>query len=385
MATKRKRGSSWEFIVRRKEMLLRPLYLTFTTEEEGDQYVKKLEALLDAGVVPEEFRERRGELVTIADAAREYLAVQQVLASDKRCLAVVISRIGTMRLSSITYAWAESWVSGLKRERNLSPSTIRHHVGALARCFDWGARRAVTGLAVNPLRQLPKLYATYNDSDASAARALQGDARADVERDRRLQAGEEPRIREILAGLRPEGKERAFELRYQGALECLFELALESGMRLREVYTLSKDQVSLSQRTVFLEKTKNGDKRQVPLTSVAINAIQRYERQVAEGERGMDGFKFEQGLLFPWWNGKAGDDVLRKTTSLLSRQFARVFEAAGCADLRFHDLRHEATSRLFERTKLSDIEISRITGHKDPRVLRRYSNLRGSDLAAKLW
>jgi integrase len=77
--------------------------------------------------------------------------------------------------------------------------------------------------------------------------------------------------------------------------------------------------------------------------------------------------------------------VLRKTTSLLSQQFGRVFDAAGCEDLRFHDLRHEATSRLFERTTLSDLEISRITGHKDPRVLRRYSNLRGSDLAAKLW
>ena len=99
----------------------------------------------------------------------------------------------------------------------------------------------------------------------------------------------------------------------------------------------------------------------------------------------MKGFNFDKGLLFPWWNGDVHDDVLRKTTSMLSQQFARVFDAAGCADLRFHDLRHEATSRLFERTHLSDIEISRITGHKDPRVLRRYSNLRGSDLAAKLW
>ena len=108
-----------------------------------------------------------------------------------------------------------------------------------------------------------------------------------MERDRRLQSGEEPRIREILAGLKPEGKERAFELKYQGALECLFELALESAMRLREMYTLSKDQVSLPQRTVFLEKTKNGDKRQVPLTSVAVKAIQRYERQVEQGDRGM--------------------------------------------------------------------------------------------------
>ena len=385
MATKRKRGSSWEFIVRRKGILPKPLYLSFSSEDEGDRYVKKLEALLDVGVVPEEFRQRLGEPLTIEDAAREYLAVQQVPASDQRCLAVVVSRIGATRLSTINYAWAEAWVMGLKRERNLSPSTIRHQVGALARCFDWGARRAVAGLVVNPLRQLPKRYAIYNDSDASAVRVLAGHARTDVERDRRLQSGEELRIREILAGAKPVDRERAFELRHQGALECLFELALESGMRLREMYTLSKGQVDLSQRTAFLEKTKNGDKRQVPLTSVAVKAIQRYEKQVAEGKRGMDHFKFEKGLLFPWWNGNLDDAVLRKTTSLLSRQFARVFEAANCVDLRFHDLRHEATSRLFERTRLSDIEISRITGHKDPRVLRRYSNLRGSDLAAKLW
>jgi integrase len=206
-----------------------------------------------------------------------------------------------------------------------------------------------------------------------------------VERDRRLDAGEEPRIRAILAGEKPEGRERAFDLRYLAALECLFDLALESAMRLREMYTVSKDQVSLSQRTIFLDKTKNGDKRQVPLTTVAVKAIRRYEKQVANGKRGMEGFNFDEGLLFPWWDGDQDDVVLRNTTSMLSQQFARVFDAAGCADFKFHDLRHEATSRFFERTHLSDIEISRITGHKDPRVLRRYSNLRGSNLAAKLW
>ena len=385
MATKRKRGSSWEFVVRRKGLLPKPLYLTFASEEEGDRYVTKLEALLDRGVVPDEFRRQRGELVTIEDAAREYLAVQHVPPSDKRCLAIVVGRIGTTRLSAVTYDWAESWVTGLKRERNLAPATIRHHVGALARCFDWGARRGVAALAVNPLRQLPKRYAAYSTSDATAVQAIEGKPRADVERDRRLHPGEEPRIRATLAGEKPEGRERAFEARWQGALECLFELALESGMRMREMYTLSKDQIALSERTIFLDKTKNGDKRQVPLTSVAIKAIHRYEKQVAHGKRGMKGFKFERALFFPWWNGDLDYDVLRKTTSLLSQQFARVFDAAGCPDLRFHDLRHEATSRLFERSKLSDIEISRITGHKDPRVLRRYSNLRGSDLAAKLW
>jgi len=73
------------------------------------------------------------------------------------------------------------------------------------------------------------------------------------------------------------------------------------------------------------------------------------------------------------------------TTSRLSQQFARGFDAAGCADLRFHDLRHEATSRFFEKTWLPDIQISRIAGHKELHVLRRYANLRGSDLAGQLW
>ena len=73
MATKRKRASSWEFVVRRKGLLPKPLYLTFASEAEGDQYVRKLEALLERGVVPDEFRQRAGELITIEDAARAYL------------------------------------------------------------------------------------------------------------------------------------------------------------------------------------------------------------------------------------------------------------------------------------------------------------------------
>lgn len=169
-----------------------------------------------------------------------------------------------------------------------------------------------------------------------------------VERDQRLHAGDEARIRAILAGQQPMGRQRSLELTWQGALEFLFDLALETAMRLREMYTLSINQLDVANKTIFLDKTQNGDKRQVRLSSPAVAAVKRYRR------RG-------------------------------SRPFARIFDAAGCAELRFHDLRREATSRLFERTKLSDIEVSRITGHKDPRVLQRSSNLRGSELAGKVW
>jgi len=198
MATKRKRGAVWAYVVKRKGLLPRPLYLTFASEEEGDGYVKKLEALLDRGVLPDEFRAQQGEIITVEDAAREYLAAQHVPESEKRCLAVVVTRIGATRVRAINYKWAESWVTAMKREQNLSPVTIRHHVGALARCFDWGTRHSIAALAVNPLRLLPKGYATYTASDAKAARVLDGEAREDVERDQRLRPGDEARIRAIL-------------------------------------------------------------------------------------------------------------------------------------------------------------------------------------------
>lgn len=58
--------------------------------------------------------------------------------------------------------------------------------------------------------------------------------------------------------------------------------------------------------------------------------------------------------------------------------FRRAKSRATIQDLRLHDLRHEATSRLYETTDLRSVEIGAITGHEDARSLRRYTNLRAS-------
>lgn len=154
-------------------------------------------------------------------------------------------------------------------------------------------------------------------------------------------------------------------------------------MRLREMATLTLDQVDTRQRTIFLDRTKNGDKRQVPLSSVALAALATYlpQREIPESHR--------QDALFPWWSGDASEKALGEVSDVLSKLFGGVrapgiFEAAGCAGLRFHDLRHEAVSRFFERTRLSEVQIMRISGHKSHRMLMRYANLRGSDLADAL-
>jgi len=387
VATKRRKNDSWEFVVKRSKILEKPIYLTFQDETEGDAYCAKLEALLDRGVVPPEFQKKNEAYKTLAELIKDYLVKVSLNESDRGLLNVIYARKGQTKIAAVNYAWVEGWIQEMKVELNLAPGTIRHHVGALGRCFDWASRRHVVPLVVNPIRQLPKTYAQYTDHDIEFAAAFRPghERRFDEERDRRLEPSEEVSIRAVLDKEKRPEKERPFLLRHQAALELMFDIALETAMRMREIFTLTLDQVDLAQRTIFLDRTKNGNKRQVPLSTVAVRRIKEYQDIVDAGERGMAGFNFDGQRLFPWWSGEQNSKELRSLSTRLSTQFTRIFEEAGCKGLTFHDLRHEATSRFFERTKLQDFEIMKITGHSSTRMLRRYSNLRASNLAQKLW
>ncbi|WP_081336081.1 tyrosine-type recombinase/integrase [Burkholderia vietnamiensis] len=275
MATKRLRPSgTWEYIIRRSKLLPKPLSLTFQSEEEGDAYVSRLEQLLDAGIVPTDVVEQREAIATTLDAVREYLRRVSVPDFDAQVLNTLLGgRLPLRALSTVDYDWAERWVTTMKREHHLSPSTIRHNVGALARCFDWVVKSGTPMLAVNPLRLLPKQYATYTDDDRVVVEAQDRAPKEDVHRDRRPSAEEEAEIRRIMAGGKPKGRERAFELPYRPALVFLFELAIESAMRMREMYTLDVAQFDVVRRTALLERTKNGSKRSVPLTTVDFHRV----------------------------------------------------------------------------------------------------------------
>lgn len=205
MATKRLRPSgTWEYIIRRSKLLPKPLSLTFQSEEEGDAYVARLEQLLDAGIMPADVVEQREMISTTLGAIREYLRRVSVPDSDSQVLNTLLSRLPSKALTMVGYEWAERWVSGMKRELHLSPSTIRHNVGALARCFDWVVKSGRPMLAVNPLRLLPKRYATYTDDDRAAVEAQDVAAKDDVHRNRRPSAAEEAEIRRIMSGGKPE-------------------------------------------------------------------------------------------------------------------------------------------------------------------------------------
>ena len=366
-------NGSWQYTFKKKGVLDKPLYLTFSTEKEGDEYAAKLEALLSRGIVPLEHQSSE-KILTIADLIGEYEREAHPSAKDISGLNTIIKDLGLTRLSEINAAWVDHWISTMKRIDNIAPTSIQWKVGALARCTDWGMRKGLLTMPDHALRSLPSGYAQYTKTDA----AIAGVSRKDNERDRRLEPGEWEKILDVLAvGVLPR-TQRPLQLtgrRDKLALKCIMVLAVESAMRMREMFTLRWSQVALDKKTIFLDKTKNGDKRQVPLSSVALAELRAFMPEDA----------IPTALVFPFLQGEESAKSLNCTTDFLSRLWVDIFEQAGAHGLLFHDLRHEATSRLFERTSLSETQIMKITGHKSHRMLMRYANLRGSTLADALW
>jgi len=351
-------------------LLDKPIYATFSTRSQAESHGLRIEGLLAQGVVSielieprEKGRDRNGW--TIAHCIAEYLRNDSVPVSDIKLLDTIRPLLSSISTNDLTLDWCETWISDMKRVENLSPSTIRHRYGALARCLDWLTRKHPGIVAQNPLRQLKRGFSSYTEEDNKRVIADGKQPKFDIERDRRLAIDEEQRILKILENM-PD--ERMF-----------FILALESAMRMRECYTLEIDQVNLGKRTIYLDRTKNGDNRQIPLSNVATSLLDDHLH------RNANQINTRQGRIFSFWNGSKDERELDNTTREVSRVFSKIFSDAEIIDLHFHDLRHEAICRLYEKTSLPDVLIAKITGHRNLNMLRRYASLRGSDLAIHLW
>lgn len=370
MASKpRLKGTRWEVVFKKAGLLEKPLYLFWPTEEAAVEGAKRVEALLNKGIIPGE-QISSNTILRLSDLLDQYERDAHPSPKDRGVLQPIRKAKGATPVASITIKWADDWVTEMKRLERLVPSTIRAKIGACGRAWNWAQRKELISSEVNPFRGMPEGYANYTELDAKLA----GTAKQDTERDRRLEPGEEANIRRvILEGTLPR-KQRPYVIPHPTALLNDFTLALETAMRLRERYTLTVEQVKLHQRTVYLDKTKNGDSRNVPLSTVAVAVL----KEQIEGKQPSD-------RVFPWWDGDHSERGLKLTSNFLSKLYAQIFDVAGCPDLTEHDLRHEGTSRFFEKTTLVGEAIMKITGHKSHTMLMRYLKLRGSDLAAQLW
>lgn len=154
-------------------------------------------------------------------------------------------------------------------------------------------------------------------------------------------------------------------------LGWVVRLAVETGMRSSEITGLRRSQIDVDRRIVTLRDTKNGTARTVPLTRAAAEILRA---ALDNPIRPID-----TDLIF---FGEPGRDGRRKPY-VFQKLWAGIVRELGFADLHFHDLRHEAVSRLVE-AGFSDQEVAAISGHKSMQMLKRYTHLRSEELVTKL-
>jgi integrase len=211
--------------------------------------------------------------------------------------------------------------------RTLSPSTVRLEMSLMSNFFD--ISRIEWGLCDgNPVANVRK-------------------PKCPPGRDRRLTPREDRLIRRYSHGhANPD-------------FYSIVVLAIETAMRQGEILKLLWENINLKIRIAHLSETKNGTKRDVPLSLAAREALTRL------------GVK-PKGPVFGY------------TASGLKSTWRFMCEKLGIQDLHFHDLRHEAISRFFELGSLDLMEIAAISGHKSLSMLKRYTHLRAQRLVKKL-
>jgi integrase len=149
-------------------------------------------------------------------------------------------------------------------------------------------------------------------------------------------------------------------LRAVSLLRPLIILAIETGMRRGELLNLRWQDVDLKLGVAHLALTKNDDNRDVPLSRRAVQTLQELRGSNVEDER-----------------------VLPLSGNAVRHAFEHLRAWAGMPDFHFHDLRHEAISWLFDKG-LGIAEVGAISGHRELRMLQRYTQLRAADLVARL-
>lgn len=141
------------------------------------------------------------------------------------------------------------------------------------------------------------------------------------------------------------------------------QLAVETAMRQGELLSLSWKQIDKKRKLAMLtdpDKIKNEEPRAVPLSSAALAVLEVLPRPIKGGA------------------------VLQVERMTLYHAFMYACQRAKIEDFTFHDLRHEALSRLAERGDFSVLEMAAVSGHKTLQMLKRYTHLQAEKLAMKL-
>lgn len=337
MATIRQRGNNWEARIRREGWP--ELCKSFSSKTAARAWATVIESEIERGVF---INRTEAEKNTLGDLFQRYLT--EVSSHKKghdveryRLISLQRDPIAKFKVAGLSGKLMAEWRD--RRLKEVSGSTTNRDLNLISHVIN--VARKEWGMHIeNPISMIRR--PSENKS-----------------RKRRLAAGEEESLLAELE-LSTRSSNGCFEAggAHNPWIRPLVILALETAMRRGELLSLRWSDVFLADRFVRLHDTKNGESRDVPLSNRAYALLNGLPRHIS-------------GRVFP------------TTAEAVKKAFTRAVVRADLGDLHFHDLRHEATSRIAE--KLDNVlELSAVTGHKTLTMLKRYYHPRAKDLARKL-
>jgi len=327
MATIRKRGSKWQVQVRRKNQPT--VSQSFTHKSDADGWARDMERAADRGELGKLIKGTADGL-TVGDLLKRYRDEVTPKKFSHGPETYVINAMLRQSFCNVLASEASPATFSSHRDSRLKEvkgATVRRKLGVLQHAFNFAAQEWDWPIKENPVRSIRK------PSSGNA-------------RDRRLLPGEEGRVLHEC---------RACQNTW--IAPCV-RLALETAMRRSEILKMAWSDMDWEKRTLHISETKTGHPMTIPLTEEAVQLLKCLPRS-------MDG------------------RVIPISATCLRMAWDRALRRAGIMGLRFHDLRHEAITRFFERG-LSVPEVALISGHRDYRMLARYTHLRPEDVGRKL-
>jgi integrase len=326
MASIRKRGDSWQARVTRQGFP--PETKSFPTKAEAERWSRIVEGSMDSRQF---VSTREAETMTLADLLKRYR--ESVTPSKRGAVEETFrlkylerSRMARLAVINVTPKVVADYRD--ERLRACCPGTVIRDLAVLSAIFNHARREWDIGVP-NPVAMVRKPAAPPG-------------------RDRVLTADEQSRL---LAAAIPTARRNPL-------LHPILVVALETAMRRSELLGMTWQDVQLDRAVVRLPLTKNGSSRWVPLSTRAVATLASLDRTA-------------NGFVFPI------------QFAALSKMFDRLCVRAAVPDLRFHDLRHTATTRLAEKLP-NVIELAAVTGHRSIQMLKRYYHPTAESLAAKL-
>lgn len=236
-------------------------------------------------------------------------------------------QIANIMLSKLTTQDLQNWIDrqtiapgSIRRELNLIQSVLKH----CRNPWRW-MHEDVTKDLIKPALPKHRNRRVWPEEEASIIRALGYDENLPVRTNRQK-------------------------------LAVAFLFALETGMRQGEIWKMEWDHLNLEERYVVLLDTKNGTSREVPLSSRAVTLLEKLSPKIGR--------------------------VFKSKQESSSAEFRKAVKKCSIENLRFHDTRHEACTRLSKKYNVA--QLAKVIGHNDLNSLQIYFNPTGAELAQLL-